>query len=68
MLKSFTNKSVWGLKRCWNCRDLRLVGLSEADFYSCICSLPTVTESWVLQHGKECALECLCIDSGCVSK
>lgn len=57
------------MKRCWNCRDLRLMGLNEADFYSCICSLPTITESWVLQHGKECALKSITIDSGrCCSR
>ena len=51
------------MKRCWNCRDFRLVGLMETDFYSFICSLPSVTEAWTLQHGSECSITSLSMDS-----
>ena len=63
MLKSFSSKCVWGMKRCYNCRNLKLVGMAEADFYSCICNLPSIADAWTLQHGSGYAIESVSIDS-----
>lgn len=51
------------MKRCYQCRHLKLVGLNEGDFYSCICNLPSITDAWALQYGPTCALESFSVDS-----
>ena len=37
--------------------------MTESDFYSFICTLPSVTEVWTLQHGSNCSVESIVIDS-----
>ena len=56
-LKSFCNMSVWGMKHCWNLKDIILTGLNEANFYAFICSFPSIAEGWVFHRGENCYIE-----------